>query len=263
MTAPDYPPFGGPRPRKPRWSGTRKLPLWLRSGDRPEFTSPDQYVSWTRPLWLWVEGRDGLFLLSASFLIVDMGYWAETPRGQVWHERGLLYLYLATHTYLQAYGPQALSLSPRIELPTLTHVHEREWLVDGTRFTGLTSRPDCYVAPRGLPWQSGLGSIAVMAGPSRKTRQAAIRSLESAAERYYHAHETPELARSTFRADLVVSETKPCEFVVREPGWWNVGMTEIFDREAQPLVGQMQLVSVENWQEFEVDDRSGEWQAKT
>lgn len=256
---PGYEPFGRPRPKKARWRGRQKLPTWLLAGNRPEFTGPDQYVSWSEPLWIWTEGRDGLFLLSSSFLIVDMGYWGETPQGQVWHERGLLYLYLATHAYLQVYGPQALSLTPRAELSTIDHVLEREWVVDGVQFAGVHLEPDCYVAPRGLPWQGGRGAVAVLARDSGERRRA-IKALEGAADRYYKAHESVLAARETLRQDLWTAEMKPCEFVVREEGWWNVGMGEIFTREASPAYGQMELVPLENWQEFNVDGKSGEWE---
>lgn len=259
VCAPDYEPFGRPRPKTLKWGSGRKVPAWLRSGDRPEFTTPEQYVAWTRPVWLWAEGRDGLFLLSSSFLILDMGYWANTVRGQVWSDSGLLYLYLATHTHLQVRGAQALSLTPRAELGTLADVNEPEWVVDGTKFTGVTSRPDCYVASRALPWQSGLGSVAVLAGSDARGRGQAIAALKGAGLEYFHAHKSPVAARNTFRADLWVSENKPCDFVVRDSGWWNVGMTEIFNREAPPVFGQMELLPCENWQEFDVDAKTGAW----
>jgi hypothetical protein len=87
--------------------------------------------------------------------------------------------------------------------------------------------------------------------------------LEGAAAGYYHRHQSALAARQSFREDLFISETKPCEFVVREPGWWNVSMGEIFRQEAPAMFGQMELLPMENWQEFDVDERTGTWRPTT
>lgn len=255
---PSHGPFERGAKRLPwRRRGRRKLPGWLTQGGRPEFAGPAQYEAWTEPSWLWYEGRDGLYLVSASFLVVDAGWWD----GPLWRDRGMLYLYLVTHAWMQIYGPQALSLTPRSELHTLGDVWAREWHVEhGGRFTGVSSRPDCYVANRALPWQSGLGSVAVATDGSKRGVREALRALEEFVQGYVAKHATVTRARQTAMDLLWESENKPCEFRVnKETGWWCHDMGEVFQREAPPATGQMELAPVEPWEVFDVDPKTGAW----
>lgn len=253
---PRYDPFAS-RPPKLSWRRGKKLPDWLSNG--PELTEAEQYVSWSDPVWLWYEGRDGLFLLSSSFLVVDQGYW-----DRVWHERGGLYLYLATHCYVQLHGPSALSLAPRGEIDALVQVDDAaNWRgAHGTIFSGLHERPDCYVAPRALPWRSGVGSILVVYGDSKGERPRALKRLHKLAGDVYKEHRSVLAARQTFRRHLWVAEHRPCEVVRREFGWWNTSMQATFHAEAPAAFGQVELAPLEPWQLFDVDRSTGAWRKR-
>ena len=253
---PSYPP-PGPTPKHPvRWRRGTKLPGFLKR-DPPVPITREQYEEWSTPVWLWYEGRDGLFLTSSSFLMVEGGYWSE---GVGWQENGALYLCRGTHAWIQLAGPSALSLCPRSELNTLCRQEgQGVWQVDGTLWTGLTSRPDCYVAQRGLPWTHGLGAVVSIYGGDRRKRMGAKKRMKEYAAQYELAHRNPLRARQTFLDQLELAEGQPCKYKPHEDGWWNVGMRQIFVREAAPISGQIELLPIENWQLFDVDPQTGAW----
>lgn len=267
FVAPSYDPLEGTPPKVLRWRGgpykIKGVPEWVdyerlhRPGSTPEMRELRRW-SWSDPVWIWCEGRDGRFLLSSSFVILDLGYWS----GGTWEPHGSLHLYLATHGYMQVAGPEALSLTPPHKQDSLARVLPPSWT--GTamvKYAGVSERPVCYEAPLGLPWESlmGTANVEVLPGDRRKAEEKRTQ-IERVAQRFFRAHESPAAARATFEKLLQAAEDGPCEAANgKKSGWWNENMVETFRREVAPITGQVGLFDLENWQLFTVDKVTGEW----